>query len=247
MILVVNAENRRRFESELAQMHRQRKRIFVDGAGWSVPVIGEFEIDQYDRKDTVYLIAKELPYGPVLASVRLLTTTGPHLMSALFDEQDQEFLPRGPTVWEASRFCTAPDIHGPHRRHALLWEVICGVMEVGLLYGIDEVIFAANRSLLPLALHCGWEARTLGPSLRDEDDEVTAAAAAITAEGLRTLRERHTLPIPVTRLPVNVPLPPYGPPEPPEPLSRGPISPERGAWRRRFEAIRPTRGADRHG
>jgi N-acyl-L-homoserine lactone synthetase len=102
-------------------------------------------------------------------------------------------------VWEASRFCTAPGIRGHHRRHALLWEIICGVIETGLLYGINEVIFAASSALLPLALHCGWEARMLGPRLPGDDDEVVAVAAAITTVGLREMRQRHGIPILVTR------------------------------------------------
>jgi hypothetical protein len=72
-------------------------------------------------------------------------------------------------------------------------------METALLYGIDQVIFAANRALLPLALRSGWQARTLGPTLPDDRDQVTAAAALITPEGLRCVRERHDLPVPVMR------------------------------------------------
>ena len=194
MILLVNAENRRRFESDLSDMHRQRKIVFVDRAGWAVPVTGDREIDAYDREDTLYLLAKERIDGPLLASARLLTTTGPHLMGELFDAEDREAMPRGPTVWEASRFCTAPGIRDPHRRHALLWEIICGVIESGLHYGIEEVVFAANRALLPLALNCGWEARVLATA---NPDEVTAAAAAITSAGLHRMRQRHGIRTPV--------------------------------------------------
>jgi N-acyl-L-homoserine lactone synthetase len=199
MIIVINAENSRLFEADLVQMCRQRKIVFIDGAGWTIPVVGDMEMDVYDRGDTIYLLAKDRPDGQVLASVRLLTTTGPHLMCELFDTADREKIPRGARVWEVSRFCTAPGIRGRHRRHALLWETICGVIETGLLYGIDEVIFAASRALLPLALHCGWEARTLGPCLPGDDDEVVAAAAAITTVGLLEMRRRHGIPIPVTR------------------------------------------------
>jgi acyl-homoserine lactone synthase len=205
MIFVVNAQNHRLFQADLVQMCRQRKAVFVDGAGWQLPVIGDMEMDAHDREDTLYLLAKNRPEGQVLASVRLLTTTGPHLMCELFDAADRETIPRGPTVWEASRFCTAPGIRGRGRRHALLWEIICGVMETGLLYGIEEVIFAAGRALLPLALHCGWEARVLARRLRQPDDEVTALAAAITAAGLRRVRRLHGIPAPAIRFNATAP------------------------------------------
>jgi N-acyl-L-homoserine lactone synthetase len=205
MIFVVNAQNHRLFQADLVQMCRQRKTVFVDGAGWQLPVIGDMEMDAYDRGDTLYLLAKDRPEGQVLASVRLLTTTGPHLMCELFDAADRDRMPRGPSVWEASRFCTAPGIRDRPRRHALLWEIICGVMETGLLYGIEEVIFAAGRALLPLALHCGWEVRVLARKLRSPDDEVTALAAAITAAGLRRVRRLHGISVPAIRFNATAP------------------------------------------
>lgn len=206
MIFVVNAENYRLYQADLVQMYRQRKAVFVDRARWEIPVIGDMEIDAYDRGDTIYLLAKDGPDGQVLASVRLLTTTGPHLMCELFDTAGREGMPRGATVWEASRFCTAPGIWGRSGRHALLWEIICGVIETGLLYGIDEVIFTASRALLPLALHCGWEVRPLGRGLREPDDEITALAASITTASLCRVRDLHCVPIPAIRFSTDAPL-----------------------------------------
>lgn len=203
MIFVVTAENRGLFDAEIDEMHRQRKIVFVERLGWKIPVVADMEIDCYDRQDTLYLIAKDRPDTEVLASARLLPTVTPHLMVDLFTGACQGAPPRGPAIWEASRFCTTPRLQHRDTRVPLLWEIICGVMETALLYGIDEVVFAANRALLPLALNCGWQARTLGPTIPDGNDEVTAAAAMITPEGLRCVRQRHGIPVPVTRLYAN--------------------------------------------
>lgn len=199
MIVIVNAENRRLFEADLVQMYRQRKTVFVDRAGWKIPVVADQEIDCYDREDTIYLLSKEQLDGPLLASVRLLPTMRPHLMGDLFPATCRDAPPRGPTVWEVSRFCTTPDLPGRGIRLALLWEIICGVMETALLYGIERVIFVANRALLPLALTCGWDARKLGDTLRDEGDEVTAATAVMSPASLRRVRQYHGVPIPAIR------------------------------------------------
>lgn len=198
MILVADANSRGQLAADLADMHCQRKMVFVDRARWKVPVIANLEIDRYDLlDDTTYLLAKSERHGPLLASVRLLTTTGPHLMQDLFSAPHRAALPSGPMVWEASRYCAAPGISGRGRRLSLLWEIICGVMELGLAQGIQQVIFAANRALLPLALECGWDARSVGPTCSDGNDEVTAVAAAVTAQGLRDVRLRHGVPAPV--------------------------------------------------
>ncbi len=201
MIFVVDAASRREFAADLAAMHGQRKTVFVDRAGWKLPVIAGLEVDRYDLLEgTVYLLAKETLRSPLLASARLLTTTGPHLMWDLYSAPYRAALPFGPTVWEASRYCTAPGIGGRSRRLGFLWEMVCAVMELGLAQSIEQVIFAANRALLPLVLECGWNARMVGPTLSDGNDEVTAVAAAITPDGLRNVRSRHRIAGPVIRI-----------------------------------------------
>jgi acyl-homoserine lactone synthase len=207
VVFIANAENRCLFGPDLEEMHRQRKVVFVDQAGWQIPVLADREADAYDRTDTLYLLAKDQPDGGLLASARLLTTMAPHLMSDLFAAACRDGVPRGPTIWEVSRFCTAPVIRDRAHRLKLLWEMICAVMETALVYGIDQVVFVANRALLPLTMGCGWDARTLGATLPDSRDEMTAVIAAITPAGLRRIRERFSVPAPAIRLPVRKPLP----------------------------------------
>jgi acyl-homoserine lactone synthase len=203
MILIINAENRSLFESELIEMHRQRKAVFVDGYGWNVPVSGDLEVDGYDGANTTYLVAKTGSSGAdVIASARLLPTVRAHLMADLFVAACAGNVPSGPTVWEVSRFCVNPRIASRRKRVQLLWEMACGVMETALLYGVEKVTFVANAALLPLAMQCGWSAVRLGPTLPDGDDEITAVAASITPEGLRATRSRLGVHGPVTRFPL---------------------------------------------
>jgi acyl-homoserine lactone synthase len=203
MFFIVTAENRSLFAAEIAEMHRQRKRVFVDGFGWKIPVVSDMEIDRYDRNDTIYLIAKAGPQAAVTASVRLLPTVGPHLMSDLFRTACGGSPPCGSSIWEVSRFCIAPEVPSRRSRIGLLWEVICGITETALLFGIERVTFQSNAALLPLVLDCGWSAQPLGPSLPDGDDQITAVTASITADGLRNVRQRFGVPRPVTRFVIS--------------------------------------------
>jgi N-acyl-L-homoserine lactone synthetase len=199
MIHIVNAENRSAYSNALRQMHRDRKTVFIDRLGWNVRATGEFEIDAYDRGDTLYLLATSPRDTPVLASARLLPTTGSHLMSDLFPHLCRNGAPRGATTWEASRFCVSPGITSRGLRLRLLWEILCGIMEASLLFGIDRVVLTANSALRPLVMRCGWDASALGPTIPDGEDEVTAIQVRVTLDGLHAIRRRFDIPSPVTR------------------------------------------------
>lgn len=201
MIYIVNSENRSAFGEALRQMHRHRKLVFVDRLRWSMPVSGDLEIDAYDRPDTVYLIAMRTRSEPVLASARLLPTTGPHLMGDLFAHACAAGPPSGPTIWEASRFCVSPAIVHRSHRLKLLWEILCGIMETCLLFGVERIIFTSNDALLPLVMRCGWEAALLGPTVTDASGGVTAVQVHITPGGLCAMRERFEIACPITRFP----------------------------------------------
>lgn len=199
MIHIVNAENRHLFERDLLEMHRHRRAVFVDRLGWRLRVVGDLEIDQYDREDTIYLLVKRPPDEQLLASVRLLPTDRPHLMSEVFPHLCESGVPSGSSIWEASRFCTNPVLRDRRERLEQLWQIICAVMETALLFGVGKVTFVANRTLLPLAMDCGWDAAALGPTVPDGKDEMTAAVARITPEGLRRVRSHSGITGPVTR------------------------------------------------
>ena len=199
MVFIVNAENRHCFEQDLLEMHQQRRRVFVEGLGWSLPLSGAMELDQYDGNDVIYLLVKDDPDARLRASVRLLRTDRPHPLLDLFRGLCAAGVPQGPDVWEISRFCTNPAVTSRRDRLALLWEIICASLETALLFDIERLTFVANRALRPLALHCGWEARVLGATQPDRHDEVTAIAADVTRAGLRRVRGRFGVPGPVIR------------------------------------------------
>ena len=199
MVFIVNAENRHWFERDLLEMHQQRRRVFVEGLGWPLPLDGAMELDQYDGEDVIYLLVKDDPDARLRASVRLLRTDRPHPLLDLFQGLCDNGVPQGTDVWEISRFCTNPGLASRRDRLALLWEIICGSLETALLFDIERLTFVANRALRPLALNCGWEVLPLGSTQPDRHDEVTAIVAEVTRGGLRRVRERFGIPGPVIR------------------------------------------------
>jgi N-acyl-L-homoserine lactone synthetase len=200
---LVTSENRANYAPELREMHAQRKQIFLDELAWPLVCQGELEFDEFDTDASMYLLhfgAK----GELAGSARLLRTDRPHLLDTAFAHLCKEELPRGDTIWEATRFCPSPKLKDRTQRHALLGVIIAGILEAGLLFGTTEVTFVASGALKPLALSAGWNARTLGPSQRYKGDRVTACVAAVDSAGLRQVRARFGLHAPLLRyLPVQ--------------------------------------------
>ena len=87
---------------------RFRYRIFVEMLGWDLPCRDGLELDQFDREDTVYLVARK--DAEVVGTARLLPTHRPYLLGEVFPQlMGQQPLPKDPAVWELSRF-TAVDL-----------------------------------------------------------------------------------------------------------------------------------------
>lgn len=105
MIIVIDALNKDRFADLLDDMYQLRARVFGDRLGWEVDIIDGREIDQFDRLDPAYVIGLD-DEGHVVSCVRALQTTGPHMLSDVFQAiLDGEPPLRSATLWESTRFC----------------------------------------------------------------------------------------------------------------------------------------------
>ena len=88
----------------LRSMFEARKRVFIDLLHWDLPMIaGRFELDEFDMEPATFLVLSGEDGGH-RASARLLPTTRPHLVAALFAGLCDEDIPRGPTTMEITRF-----------------------------------------------------------------------------------------------------------------------------------------------
>ena len=199
MIHIVTRDNRRQYDHALQAMYAQRKALFIDELGWKLNEVLGSEIDEFDSEDALYLIEID-DEGAVLQSARLLPTTSPTMLGEMFAKLCDEPAPVSPHIWEASRFCPAPNTpKGPPRR-ALLGRMIAAILETGLLFKMQEVTFVASAALRPLATSAGWRVRALGPVVRTKTDRLSAYAAAISEEGLAAVRARYALGGPVADL-----------------------------------------------
>ncbi|MFP4238720.1 MAG: acyl-homoserine-lactone synthase [Rhodosalinus sp.] len=145
MIFVIDALNAHRFGHLLDEMFRLRKRVFADRLGWDVQCTADGrEIDDFDRLDPAYILGLD-DAGNVVACVRALQTTGPHMLTDVFRAiLDGEPPLRSPHVWESTRFCVDTQrLARGTSSHSVSYatcELMIGALEYAMRSGIADIV-----------------------------------------------------------------------------------------------------------
>lgn len=177
----------------LRGMFEARKRVFVDLLGWDVPVLaGRYEVDQFDDVHCAYLVLTDRA-GAHRASARLLPTERSHILDSLFPELCDGPVPRGPDIFEITRFCLERDLPAPERRRARD-TLICGLIDHALANGLKAYTAIAERPWLEQIRGFGWRTRPLGPELGRGPNRLGAIEICIDAETPRLVREAGLVP-----------------------------------------------------
>ncbi len=155
MIRVIDGLYKSDFQNEVDQMFRLRKRVFLERLNWDVKIRGDFEIDEFDDLNPLYVLSVNERTNQVVGSLRLLPTTGPNMLADVFSDLLPEGqLIRNPTIWESSRYCVDTQLaeqwgeHGVHRASAELLIALCEIgMHVGLTFIVTVIDLRMERIL----------------------------------------------------------------------------------------------------
>jgi acyl homoserine lactone synthase len=178
-------------DSALAQYRHQ---VFVEQLGWDLPFAdGRFERDQYDRQDTVYVVARDAS-NTICGCARLLPTTRPYLLRDVFP-----FLlapdmpaPEADDIWELSRFAASPDAAGDESASWAVRPMLASVVECAARLGARQLIGVTFASMERLFRRIGVHAHRAGPPQRIDGRMVVACwididEQTLDALGLNTL------------------------------------------------------------
>jgi len=192
MIDMISPDQRWRFAAPLMQMHRDRKLVFVDALGWRLSTPGSWiEVDEYDNDQAVYLMARDEESGAHVGSVRLLPTTGPHLLEGVFASLCLDGCPRADDVWEISRLVSSPAIGQPGTRVLRVHRMLAlALVEFALLNGIRHYVLVAESQRVPALLSIGWKVKPLSLPTRYEDQMLEVLQIEVTEEIGARLRDR---------------------------------------------------------
>ena len=188
MIVIGSQDREPSKEPLLRAMFEARKQVFVDLLKWDVPVLdGRYEVDQFDDEHATYLIVAG-PSGEHLGSARLLPTSRPHILDALFPSLCAGEPPRSRDCFEITRFCLGRNQNASQRldtRNRLVSAIARYALEngIGTYTGVAELpwlqqILAFGWRCRPLGLPLVIDGRTLGALRIDIDSETPALLAA---------------------------------------------------------------------
>ena len=159
MIIVIDGLNRHEHPEILARMHRLRARVFQGRLGWDVTVRAGEERDRFDDLDPAHIVSLN-DDGDVVGCMRLLQTTGPHMLADVFAPLlDGEPPLRSARIWEATRFCVDTerlvDRRGPNSICHVTSEVMIGAFEYGLEAGVTDAVAVIDPVMLRVMKRSG--------------------------------------------------------------------------------------------
>lgn len=103
---IISGEPARLPDGLFSEVSRYRHKVFVEKLGWELETQNGFELDQFDRPDTVYVVSQD-ETSSINGCARLLPTDRPYLLGEVFPQLLNGLPPPcSPDVWEISRFAT---------------------------------------------------------------------------------------------------------------------------------------------
>lgn len=169
-------------------MFAARKEVFVDLLKWDVPVLaGKYEVDQFDDPHAHYIVLANRDGGH-LGSARLLPTMRPHILYSLYPQLCEDAPPRGPDIFEVTRFCLDRSLTARERRQ-VRDTLVTALVEHALANAITGYSAIAEVGWLQQILAFGWRCRPLGLPRTIDGKMLGALGIRIDADTPRLLAE----------------------------------------------------------
>jgi N-acyl-L-homoserine lactone synthetase len=199
MVQLLKRKHAAALPSLFATMHSDRKRIFVDRLKWDVPHDGTYESDQYDTGMADYLVLQDSETGAHCGSVRLLPTTGSHMLADVFSFLCDGKVPRGPNIREISRLIISPGV--PRReRIAVRNMLIRSLIEYGQMTGVEAYTCVCDIGFLTQLLSGGWKMDPIGLPVEYEGALIGALIFHVEADSIARTVDAWRHPGPALRI-----------------------------------------------
>ncbi|GKX54435.1 acyl-homoserine-lactone synthase [Leminorella grimontii] len=173
----------RGLEHELAAY---RYRVFVEKLGWELDTPVGYERDQFDKPDTIYVVARN-EKKEIVGCSRLLPTSEPYLLSEVFPQLlNGNPPPHSPFIWEISRF-SALDLNAPSlekQKGSLSSTVAAGLLKASVdylaRYNITTIVTVSPLAVERLIRGLGYKVHRGGAPVKVDGQPVIACIIDLT-------------------------------------------------------------------
>ena len=152
----------------MTSLGQYRHKVFVETLGWQLQAQNGQELDQFDRDDTVYVVALD-ETRKIIGAARLLCSTKPYLLGEVFPQLMHGLaLPCCTEVWELSRFA-AVDFSAAALSPLAQFSspVAVALLNKSLLYavslGAKQLITVSPLGVERLLRKAGFQSHRAGP------------------------------------------------------------------------------------
>lgn len=192
MIICLQGSKRPQFPALFDQMFRMRGAAFAERRKWRVEVTDGREVDIFDDLDPLYVMSVA-DNGRLLASLRILPTTGPHMLADVFPETMGELPPlRHPLIWESSRFCVdtaAANTYSPIGVNRATGELLIGLFETAIKASVINVVSVYDLYLERILRRSGCRFDRLAAPWVYDDLKTVAGLFEVTQTAIDEIRD----------------------------------------------------------
>jgi acyl homoserine lactone synthase len=189
----------------ISGMARYRHEVFVKKLGWQLQSENGLEYDQFDRDDTVYVVARN-DAQKIIGTARLLPTTQPYLLAEIFPQLLNGLAaPASADIWELSRFAAVDfNANATSAMGQFSSKNAIDLLRESLLcastLGARRVITVSPIGVERLLRKAGFQAHRAGPPVIIDGHSIFACwidlkfEAALSSVSIRTNQIRQNVP-----------------------------------------------------
>jgi acyl homoserine lactone synthase len=199
MIVFAHGHDNVKYAGLFDQMFRLRARSFAERRGWRVVVNEGRERDHFDDLNPLYIMVTDGSH--LLASLRLLQTTGPHMLADIFPETlgDTPVI-RHPLVWESTRFCVDTRHAAEHSAtgvSTITRELLTGLFAKACEIGLTNIISVYDLYIERILRRAGCRFDRIAPPFEYDGLKTVAGLFEVSEEVVWAIAHRGDDPPPV--------------------------------------------------
>ena len=163
MITVLKGSEAHEHGDLMDAVFRLRYENFVVRRRWPLPCRDGRDIDQYDHAEAAYLIVLDDEDGAILGSARINHTPHSSLLADLFPHLiETGEAPRGPTLFEGTRFALSPALRSKAAIRRVRSELGCTAAEWVLAQGGTQIQAVVDYSAFAAFVDMSMRTRPMG-------------------------------------------------------------------------------------